>query len=424
MAIPKKDLDELLHANVITPETVRDIEQYYFTRKQQSANPLLAIFAALGGILVGLGIILIFAHNWDNFSRHAKAILAFTPLLLSQAFAAYCILKNKSTAFKETAAVLVFFSVGASISLVAQIYNISGDFPKFLLTWVLLCAPLMYLLRSNAAVVLHLVFATWYAAEAGYSFHEDYIPWPYLLIIAVLTPVYHRHLKENNHSLMSVSLNWLLPLSFIITFGTFMENAHEFVYFLYTAFFGLLYVIGTTSTVLGTKPNGYRAFGQLGVVVLLLMGSFRFTLNAFIHRHTPYHFLIIWFLILGFAGFIIYGTKTWRNGDYFKWVAFLFPIIYFVGYGSEGIAAVVANLLVLAVGLYYIREGIGTMQFRTVNFGLVIITILAICRFFDTDLSFVIRGLLFVGVGAGFFVANYAVSKRKQQTLKPQPYEY
>ena len=81
MAIPKKDLDELLHANVITSETVRDIEQYYLSKKQQSVNPLLAIFGALGGILVGLGIILIFAHNWDNFSRHIKTLLAFTPLL-------------------------------------------------------------------------------------------------------------------------------------------------------------------------------------------------------------------------------------------------------------------------------------------------------------------------------------------------------
>jgi hypothetical protein len=36
------------------------------------------------------------------------------------------------------------------------------------------------------------------------------------------------------------------------------------------------------------------------------------------------------------------------------------------------------------------------------------------CRFFDTDMSFVIRGLLFVGIGVGFFVMNiYMIRKRK-----------
>jgi len=42
--------------------------------------------------------------------------------------------------------------------------------------------------------------------------------------------------------------------------------------------------------------------------------------------------------------------------------------------------------------------------------------LLIICRFFDTNLSFVLRGLLFVLVGLGFFAMNYwMIRKRKQQ---------
>ena len=44
----------------------------------------------------------------------------------------------------------------------------------------------------------------------------------------------------------------------------------------------------------------------------------------------------------------------------------------------------------------------------------IILTALIVCRFFDTDFSFVVRGLLFIAVGAGFFVANiYMIRKRK-----------
>jgi hypothetical protein len=39
---------------------------------------------------------------------------------------------------------------------------------------------------------------------------------------------------------------------------------------------------------------------------------------------------------------------------------------------------------------------------------------LILCRFFDTDMSFVIRGILFLIVGLGFFLANYWTLKQKK----------
>ncbi|HBF19134.1 MAG TPA: DUF2157 domain-containing protein, partial [Cryomorphaceae bacterium] len=45
---------------------------------------------------------------------------------------------------------------------------------------------------------------------------------------------------------------------------------------------------------------------------------------------------------------------------------------------------------------------------------LLIISILAICRFFDRDLSFVARGILFVSVGVGFFLVNYYTLKKRR----------
>jgi hypothetical protein len=44
---------------------------------------------------------------------------------------------------------------------------------------------------------------------------------------------------------------------------------------------------------------------------------------------------------------------------------------------------------------------------------LVLIAALAISRFFDSDLSFVTRGLGFIAVGAGFLVANIVLFKRR-----------
>jgi uncharacterized membrane protein len=42
-----------------------------------------------------------------------------------------------------------FFAIGANISLVAQVYNIPGDLNSFIITWMLLSLPLVYLLQSS-----------------------------------------------------------------------------------------------------------------------------------------------------------------------------------------------------------------------------------------------------------------------------------
>jgi hypothetical protein len=76
---------------------------------------------------------------------------------------------------------------------------------------------------------------------------------------------------------------------------------------------------------------------------------------------------------------------------------------------------VLINLLILTIGLLHVREGAKKDHLGILNFGLLVITILTVCRFFDDNISFVIRGVLFVGAGVGFFVANYLMIKRRRE---------
>jgi hypothetical protein len=48
------------------------------------------------------------------------------------------------------------------------------------------------------------------------------------------------------------------------------------------------------------------------------------------------------------------------------------------------------------------------------NYGLVIITFLVIFRVFDTNLSFALRGLLFLIVGVGFYITNFQLLKKRK----------
>jgi uncharacterized membrane protein len=46
-----------------------EIKQFYQQQSGKSGNRLIVVFGILGAILVGLGIILIIAHNWDDLSK-------------------------------------------------------------------------------------------------------------------------------------------------------------------------------------------------------------------------------------------------------------------------------------------------------------------------------------------------------------------
>ena len=57
----------------------------------------------------------------------------------------------------------------------------------------------------------------------------------------------------------------------------------------------------------------------------------------------------------------------------------------------------------LALGVELIARGLRADSMTRVNFGLAIIAALAIARFFDSDLSFVIRAIGFIIIGLGYF---------------------
>ncbi len=62
-------LPELVREGLITADQAERIRARYAADPQRSGNRMLLVFAILGSLLVGLGIILIIAHNWDELRR-------------------------------------------------------------------------------------------------------------------------------------------------------------------------------------------------------------------------------------------------------------------------------------------------------------------------------------------------------------------
>jgi hypothetical protein len=72
------------------------------------------------------------------------------------------------------------------------------------------------------------------------------------------------------------------------------------------------------------------------------------------------------------------------------------------------------NLWLLAVGVLTLLEGVRGLKLGTANRGLVALTLLVASRFFDSDLTFLTRGLAFVTLGAACFTLNLWLMRRQR----------
>ncbi|MES2486247.1 MAG: hypothetical protein V4581_09925 [Bacteroidota bacterium] len=249
----------------------------------------------------------------------------------------------------------------------------------------------------------------------------------YLVFIAALLPLYIITLKKDPHSNFAGFLGWLLPLSAALAITGFVQDIGLSSLLLYMALSCLSFNIGNLPVFTKSPRSamGYKWWGVLGIAIILLISSFHSAWQIGLYFSPADGNMYVWgaVLIAAISCAVVTYTKT-RVFSIYILVTLLFPALYFTVTLNDVFPAIGANLLLLAMSLLTIKKGIDRFDFRILNFGLLLIAILVTCRFFDLNVSFAIRGLMFVAVGAGFFAANYILAKRKKNNpLNVQPHE-
>jgi uncharacterized membrane protein len=420
-----KELPELIKGGIISNETADRISKYYQQKKESSPNKLLLIFGILGALLTGLGIILIIAHNWDNLGRITKTLLAFIPILIGQAACIYTLVKkNSNLAWRESSGTFLFFAIGAVIALVSQIYNIPGKTSTFLLTWMLLSFPLIYLMRSSFVSLLYLIGITYYAVEAEYSFFNNQNNY-YILLFLIAIPYYVNLYKSAKQSNFFTFHTWLIAISILISMGTYSLENEDYMVLAYFSLLGAYYLLGKSIFFKDLKPinNAFLLIGGLGMIIMLLVLSFDFYWDQLVKTEfilkeviTSAEFIIAVIVTIASISLLVYNKRSqgWGSIDINEFLFIVFVFLFFSGFQFSIPVLIMINLIILASGLYYIIKGVKNQHLMVMNYGLLIITTLIICRFLDTDLSFVFRGILFVGIGMAFFLTNFMILKKKK----------
>ena len=76
-------------------------------------------------------------------------------------------------------------------------------------------------------------------------------------------------------------------------------------------------------------------------------------------------------------------------------------------------AVLLLDAYALALGVELIARGLRAESITRANFGLLVIATLAVARFFDSDLTFVVRAIGFIVIGLGFLGTNLLLFRRR-----------
>lgn len=430
-------LPELVAAGAISPENARAIERHYESVKTRS-NFGFVILATVGAALVGAGIILLIAHNWDDLSRGARTVIAFLPLLVAQALIIFVLLRrNESRAWREVVAIFDVVAVATAISLISQTYQIQGSFADFMRVWLLLSIPIVYLLRTTLGAVVYVVGAVvWLDTRGGFIFGGAENPLLFWILLLLVTPYFWICFRRNRDSRETATLAIVLALAAIVGLGVTAEFAKADIGAVgFAGSLTAIYLIGIEFFPReDERLSALALLGGIGIGITAIALSFestwRMSHDFWARRSAPGNLAVAIELLFPILAICLAGWELLRKQRRFSLSAAAFPIVTLAVWGIAKLcetpaaqhvyatncsfaAAALINCYVLLLGIDILARGIRTNSLARANFGLILIAALAISRFFDSELSFVTRGLGFIVVGGGFLVANIVLFKKR-----------
>ncbi len=427
------ELPLLQQEGVLAPETADAVRAYYAQNTRSGLHWALVICAVLGALLIGSGIILLFAHNWEALSRPARAALAVCPILLGSGLGLAALWRGGGTAWREAAGLFHALAVGASIALIGQTYHLPGDTPAFLLTWALLVLPLSLLLRASAASLVYLALVCGWCAAAQSAYGQAAAFWPLLLPSLVHVA---RLLRDDRHAPgTAVSLAGLL-LALCVGTGLALERTVPGLWIV--AYAALLSAAALLGLQLFPGRDGWgnlpKAFGLLGTVILAYIFTWPELWREIGWTHLRHDWAFrawgVWFdagvTVALLAAWAFAAVTAFRRDSVETLTLAALPVVASLGFvtstlcrGAATLNALVFNGYMLLLGVMHIVLGCRASRLRQLNFGMATVALLLVTRFFDTDFPYWLRGIVFIALGSLFLTVNLLMARHKKQKGLP-----
>lgn len=385
----------------------------------------LLVFSGIGAVIIGLGIILLFAYNWDKMTKFSKLAVIFLALIISHSIGMRLFLKSER--FKglgEAISVLGTMLFGAGIWLVASIYHIEEHYPNAFFVWALgaflLAMAMPSVLQGILAAVL---LAIWAGAESMEFYRPMFWAIPLLLCVFVLA-----HRRISKLLLVVVMLSLWVTTAFLA--GSYFESWLTLLILLSIS--ACYMAAGYISSWYGSfrESKGiYTSLGFAGFIIFLYILSFK-EMAEEIYKTTPKMSpgqLICFLLpaVLAVIGWVWVLWKMFSVGEFKKrYELLLIPLVLVFGFlhllarrETFPVAVAVFNVVFLAQSVLMMGRGCRDGQIAPTVVGSLMLIALTIGRYVDLFESLFTRGIIFVIVGVLIFAEGifYVRSRKKLQ---------
>ncbi len=429
-----RELPDLVAQGVLEAQAAERLRRHYGDPDMAGSTAkrwAVVLFSIVGAVLIGGGVILLLAHNWDELSRPMRALISIAPLALTAALGAWVLLaRTQSTAWREGVGAAQTLAVGASIALVAQTYNLGGRFDEFMLTWSLLALPAAYLLAATLPALLYLMGIMVWAGSVTY--HPGSSLWYFPLLAAVL-PFLWWSGRANRYHPRPVLLAWMLAITACFGTGFAVERVCEELGARPVVFGGLcvlLYLCGArwwkaAPSVLQRPLQNVGALSAVGLsLVLSYSDGWSGVASSAVNWHSVSSLqdgLQLAAAALVTLAALVVWVRSFRRR---VWSEVMLGAVSFLvcagwiiaGMGDQAvISAFVFNLYLAVLGIGTLVTGLRGRRLGTVNAGMAVLAAAILCRFFDSDLSFVVRGVAFIVIGIGFLSINLVLLRQRQE---------
>jgi hypothetical protein len=404
-------------------------------RTRPSRGLAVPLFAVLGAALIGLGTVLLLAHNWESFSRAQRAALSFALLLGAQVGAGYALMRRRSSVpWGEAAGVFLVLASGATIALIGQTYHVPGNLRSFLSSWLWLALPVPYLFLARGAAALCLGGLTAWLVASLVDQASLRAYWGYLAGVAPLLVLFFA--RPSGARLRDGFLGWVavpaLALGMVLGFRVEWPVG---LGLLIAAVLGGIYAGGALAPDReGEAPDfasPARTLAGLGIACATLVLARSMTWREWLGAdplELPRVGIVdsigasavgVGLGILAGVGVVRLAPSAWPRALLAAFPAVAAAGVLAVEFSGSGHAGMILmNAYGLALGIGVVLLGLRESRIGLANAGLFLIASLIFDRFVDLELSYTVRGLSFIVLGVCFLLLNLRV-RRAQEGGRP-----
>lgn len=388
---------------IISEEQFCEIVAGYPVKPSISPTRIVFVFAAL---LVGLGVILFFASNWQELPKVLKLSLIYIAIVLAY-YSGYKLYFEK--ALPGLGFSLIFLGnllFGAGLWLTGQMFHILSFNSNGFLYWFLAAALLAYIMKSALFMGLAVILLSIYGFTSA-VIYSDYLFY-YIFLAAVVFPF----LYFNKTILLTAFSLASLTVVFLVTF----LNTGITPWFISIIFLGLaLTALGQFLSRLIPEYvpilQGFgMALGFLGAVALIFSGENWLPIYA-----DRFPFCLTLHIVLLVLAALPVLLKKAPAASLSILIVFLpaFALQLPPGISLDVISVVILGLFSIAL----IFAGNALRATYLINQGCVYFMLTVVLAYVHHAWGFMPKSLFFTGAGILLFLAAFLIERRRRKLI-------